>query len=1223
MLRYLVGITLGVLLPICVVVVLPNEQIEPPDLHSSHENNRVGVCSQAALDLEQFHVVGSKARDHPCLCSPNTSNKHMLCLVYSLKNLVDTFCSVREHDMEIARRMIQKNVSTQNTPSLKPPFPTNNKITPSTTHSIHKAESAVQFNNPISNSTNSAITTVDTDAATVTSNATVTMTDFNTAITNATSIVTETTEPDTIFSSSKATPTTTPNHRPTEPTITAEADEKLIACSLSQLLQARCPTGSSMQIETISLYFDAMSNPLTSKVDISDRAVGSFRELLSDHNASNLIIEGRVFTEDLRWMLKKFSWTTFVTLSVSGLQKSHLNFSMFGDIKNLKHLILRENKLRYLHASIDYFPQLGQLELIDLRSNRIYNLDPELFHHMTGLKALNVSSNFITSISKDLFKYNTKLKDLFIQKNQITKIDPGSFDKLTSLQRLHLGHNQISSIDAQLFYHLTLLEEIALGQNTFRKLPSKLFWNTQALRYIEITDTFLETIPPDLFSKTKSVQTLWLFNSRLQEVSSILVSELENLEAFSLSGNRITTIPPNMFRNSHRLRELFLNRNSLALLPPNLLQSATNLKILSIGSNLLTSIPETLLKTNHKLTLLSLPFNRLTTIPSKLFEEKSALSSLYFAENGLRTLQINYPLINLRVLSLTGNPIEILPNLTMTKSLETLQMNGHHLGILNVTQLFALQNITRIEVAKSSILSPSKALFPADELGEKAVPQSLKFLDIRNVIIPELVFSHLVRKNLRLRHLRLGWNDLDEKFVSIQTICNLLDDEVNELYIENTSFQEMDLCQNRTINGLVLPNNKHLKQLRTVQNFRSLNVSGCINLQNITALSAEILDISSTSIALMPPMCELLGTRVLVARNTKLESNIRLDDVGDQLKYCLSTIEFLDVSNSAWLNRVDLLTTNPIVLSSTMFWSEDFTLSFENNPRIPVLAVIGGSVTCQQVLGRADLRQRGERDVVSTELTYRFICQCARRFVARGNECVSDDLSWQIIVGIAVGIIVLACIIIGALYRHYRRRQTILKFENEDIQYSLLRKEEEVIALKKAWHIDFSELRLKHRIDVNSQGAFGDVFLAQWDDVSVAVKILRNSLFQFDSTTVNEFEKEVEFLQRTRHPHVVRFFGAGSHPNGSPFLVLEYVPLGSLQALLEEDLEEIITQNTEGFEIIGRDHKLLFEEVNDMQTIYNLQHAKDVLTVFALKVRLAHDISQGMAFIHRLGHMHR
>jgi tetratricopeptide (TPR) repeat protein len=72
-------------------------------------------------------------------------------------------------------------------------------------------------------------------------------------------------------------------------------------------------------------------------------------------------------------------------------------------------------------------------------------------------------------------------------------------------------------------------------------------------------------------------------------------------------------------------------------------------------------------------------------------------------------------------------------------------------------------------------------------------------------------------------------------------------------------------------------------------------------------------------------------------------------------------------------------------------------------------------------------------------------------------------------------------------------------------------------------------------------GGMGSVYLATRDDVQkqVALKLLHGA---FPSTdTSRRFLLEQKVLARLDHPHIARFLDAGIAPNGTPFLVMEYV----------------------------------------------------------------------------------
>jgi tetratricopeptide (TPR) repeat protein/tRNA A-37 threonylcarbamoyl transferase component Bud32 len=64
----------------------------------------------------------------------------------------------------------------------------------------------------------------------------------------------------------------------------------------------------------------------------------------------------------------------------------------------------------------------------------------------------------------------------------------------------------------------------------------------------------------------------------------------------------------------------------------------------------------------------------------------------------------------------------------------------------------------------------------------------------------------------------------------------------------------------------------------------------------------------------------------------------------------------------------------------------------------------------------------------------------------------------------------------------------------------------------------------------------------------VAVKF-PHSLFQRDPVFANTFRQEMEAVAKLRHPHIVAVYDAGQH-NGLSYLVMEFVPSGSMDAFL-------------------------------------------------------------------------
>ena len=111
------------------------------------------------------------------------------------------------------------------------------------------------------------------------------------------------------------------------------------------------------------------------------------------------------------------------------------------------------------------------------------------------------------------------------------------------------------------------------------------------------------------------------------------------------------------------------------------------------------------------------------------------------------------------------------------------------------------------------------------------------------------------------------------------------------------------------------------------------------------------------------------------------------------------------------------------------------------------------------------------------------------------------------------------------------------------------RKEQELDDLTNAWVVDPFELVMHDRIDQDSPGGFGEVYRAEYREMTVAVKRLQE--LQRIERNELEFEREIEVMRSIRHRNIVMFIGRGTfRDDGSQFLVIEYMPRGSLHSML-------------------------------------------------------------------------
>lgn len=94
------------------------------------------------------------------------------------------------------------------------------------------------------------------------------------------------------------------------------------------------------------------------------------------------------------------------------------------------------------------------------------------------------------------------------------------------------------------------------------------------------------------------------------------------------------------------------------------------------------------------------------------------------------------------------------------------------------------------------------------------------------------------------------------------------------------------------------------------------------------------------------------------------------------------------------------------------------------------------------------------------------------------------------------------------------------------------------------WEIPWEDLQTGERIGI---GSFGEVYRAEWNGTEVAVKKFMNQDISGDALV--QFKCEIEIMLRLRHPNVVLFMGAVTHPPNLSILT-EFLPRGSLFKLL-------------------------------------------------------------------------
>ncbi|KAI7836883.1 hypothetical protein COHA_009215 [Chlorella ohadii] len=140
------------------------------------------------------------------------------------------------------------------------------------------------------------------------------------------------------------------------------------------------------------------------------------------------------------------------------------------------------------------------------------------------------------------------------------------------------------------------------------------------------------------------------------------------------------------------------------------------------------------------------------------------------------------------------------------------------------------------------------------------------------------------------------------------------------------------------------------------------------------------------------------------------------------------------------------------------------------------------------------------------------------------------------------------------------------------------------------WEVQWPELTILRLI---GHGSFGSVYLAEWNQILVAVKVLvgkedvNRGELELPGRVLRDLQAEAAVMSRMRHPNVVQFMGLVAVP---PALITEYCSRGSLYDCLATARE---------------------------------QPAAAAQLTWCRRLAMAVDASAGLLYLHRRGIIHR
>uniref|UniRef100_A0A8C9STS3 Peroxidasin n=1 Tax=Scleropages formosus TaxID=113540 RepID=A0A8C9STS3_SCLFO len=138
--------------------------------------------------------------------------------------------------------------------------------------------------------------------------------------------------------------------------------------------------------------------------------------------------------------------------------------------------------VRCMHLMLESVPAVSpQTTILDLRFNKIKDIQPGSFRRLKNLNTLLLNNNQIRRIPRAAFEDLENLKYLYLHFNNIETLEPQSFDHLPKLERLFLHNNRITHLVPGTFSHLQSMKRLRLDSNTLN-CDCELLWLADLLR---------------------------------------------------------------------------------------------------------------------------------------------------------------------------------------------------------------------------------------------------------------------------------------------------------------------------------------------------------------------------------------------------------------------------------------------------------------------------------------------------------------------------------------------------------------------------------------------------------------------------------------------------------------------------------------------------------------------------------------------------------------------
>uniref|UniRef100_A0A4W4HHC1 Chondroadherin-like b n=1 Tax=Electrophorus electricus TaxID=8005 RepID=A0A4W4HHC1_ELEEL len=265
------------------------------------------------------------------------------------------------------------------------------------------------------------------------------------------------------------------------------------------------------------------------------------------------------------------------------------------------------------------------------------------------------------------------------EERSLTKV-PRGFHANTLL--LDMRGNHFHYLPSNSFRDVPKVVSLHLDGCKIQEVLDGAFRGLKELIYLYLSNNELSSLGSSVFAGTQQLMYLHLDGNRLSQFPSVaMLAHVPKLQELHLERNRITKLEPaGLLSPIPTLRGLYLTNNSISTAVPKALDPASNLEILHLGANELAEVPIDVLGHAPRLIELCLSGNTIHWIAPKAFQEVGgSLMHLYLDGQGLKKEALAGLGPALLSLSLEGNQLENLPDLSPLTGLRHLTLYGNPL----------------------------------------------------------------------------------------------------------------------------------------------------------------------------------------------------------------------------------------------------------------------------------------------------------------------------------------------------------------------------------------------------------------------------------------------------------------------------------------------------------------------------------------------------------------